>query len=122
MRRIEARSRGELAFSFFAPKLGKRFPRSMFDGYLEKYMNDSFSPEDVERRGRDLVQTLQRHVEAIEPPKKVRTLEDLAQWFTEKKEHIQHLPVDDKTKRFHLVELTQRYNELSSKLLEEIEP
>jgi hypothetical protein len=121
-RRDESRSHCELTYSFYAPKLGERFTRAMLDSYIEKYMGDNQTPEDVERRGQELQVTLQKHLESVEPPKKKLTLESLARWFIEEKQRIESLPVDEKSKRRHIAELNGRYAELSSQLMENIQP
>lgn len=121
-RRTDARARAALTYSLYASKLQHRFTQPMFDNFVAKYMGDDQLPEDVERRGEELFQTLQKHLAEAEPPEENRTLADLAQWFVEQKTRIESLPVDEKVKRLHLVELTARYAELSSRLMENLRP
>jgi hypothetical protein len=115
-RRNRARANAALTFSLCAPQLRERFTQQMFDDFLAKYMGDDQPPDEVERRGTELLQTLQKHVEATDVPEQKQTLEDLAHWFLQQKEHIGALPLDDKVKRVHVAELTCRYNELSTRL------
>ena len=121
-RRIDARAKAELTYSLFAPKLDGRFEQNQMNEYLRTYMRDDQPPEDVERRGEELVRTLQQHLESVEPPSQKRSLEDLAMWFAEQQERINALPLDDKIKRIHLAELNGRYAELSRQLLEDLKP
>ena len=62
------------------------------------------------------------HLEEIEPPAEKRTLEELAHWFAEQRQRIEILPLDERVKDAHLAELNARYAELSSKLLESLQP
>ena len=121
-RRVEARAAAELSFSLFASKLGSRFTRQMFDDYVSKFMGDDQPPEDVERRGQELIAALQKHLEEVEPPEAKRTLEDLSRWFGEEKTRIGALPIDEKAKRVYIAALNVRFNELSVRLLEDLEP
>ncbi len=121
-RRTNARACAALTYSLHASKLQHRFSQQMFDDFVARYMGDDQLPEDVERRGEELSQTLQKHLAEAEPPEDNRTLADLAQWFIEQKTHVESLPVDEKVKRLHLAELTARYAELSSRLMEKLRP
>jgi len=121
-RRVEARAAAELSFSLFGPKLENRFTREMLQEYISTYMGDDQPPEDVERRGQELIATLQRHLEQVEPPETKRTLEDLSRWLEEEKARIVALPIDEKAKRSYVAALNVRFNELSTKLFEELEP
>ena len=94
----------------------------MFDNYVASFMGDEHPPEDAERREQELTAILQKHVEELNPPRELRTIEGLARWFQQQKERIEALPLDDRVKRLHLVNVNQRYAELTTKLLEELEP
>jgi hypothetical protein len=121
-RATDARAAAALAYSLYAAKVHQRFSQEMFDAFVAAYMGDNQPADDVERRGRELLRTLQQHLEEVEPPDQKRTLEDLARWFAEEKTRIESLPLEDKVKRLHIVELTSRYAELSSKLLQRLQP
>jgi len=121
-RRNDARAAAALTYSLYAPKVTERFSRQNFDEFVEMYMGDDHSADDVEKRGQELVRTLQQHLEQVEPPNEKRTLEDLARWFVEQKELIESLTLDDKLKRLHLAELNARYSDLSSNLMTELKP
>jgi hypothetical protein len=121
-RRTDARARAALTYSLYVSKLQHRFTQQMFDDFVAKYMGDDQLPEDVERRFEELFQTLQKHLAEAEPPEENRTLADLAQWFVDQKARIESLPVDERVKRLHLAELTTRYAELSSRLMEKLRP
>jgi len=121
-RRIDARANAELSFSVFAPKVADRFTREHLSQYLRTYMGDDQPPDDVERRGEQLIRTLQQHVDEAEPPEEKRSLEDLAHWLADQRERIAELPLEDRMKRTLTAELNARYADLSSRLLSEIEP
>ena len=118
----DARASAALAYSLYAAKIQKRLSQEMFDRFVATYMGDEQPAEDVERRGQELLRTLRQHLEEVEPPDQKRTLEDLARWFSEEKTRIESLPLENKVKRLHVVELTNRYAELSSKLLQRLQP
>lgn len=121
-RRTAARANAALSYSLFAPTIGSRFSKDDFQAYVRDFMSDGHSPDDVERRERELIATLRQHESASDPPEQKRTLEDLAQWFLEQRKRIEALPLDDKLKRVHLSELNARYAELSQQLLEGLKP
>ena len=121
-RRTDARAVAALAYSRYAAKIHKRFPQKMFDRFVATFMGDDQPPDDVHRRGQELLQMLQQNLEEVEPPEKKQTPEDLAQWFQNQKILIESLPIDDTFKRQQLAELNTRYSELSSKLMERLQP
>ncbi len=121
-RRTAARANAALSYSLFAPNIGERFSKDDLQAYLHDFMGDGHSPDDVERRGRELIATLRQHETASDPPEQKRTLEELAHWFTEQQQRIETLPLDEKIKRVHLSELNVRYAEQSQQLLEGLRP
>lgn len=121
-RRTDARAKAELTYSLFAPKLADRFNAGHLSDYLRKYMGDDQPAEDVERRGEELIGTLQQHLEFIDPPGQKRSLDELARWHSEQKSLIENLPIDAKLQRMLLAELNGRHAELCQKLLAELEP
>ncbi len=121
-RRTDARASAMLTYTTYAPKLGNRFTREMFDKYVSDFMGDQHAPEDVERRGQEVLSILERHVQEIQPPKETKSVEDLARWYQEQKDRIESLPMNARTKRTQLVDLNERYTELTTKLLENMGP
>jgi hypothetical protein len=121
-RRTDARASALLSYTMYAPKLGNRFTRDMFDKYVTDFMGDQHAAEDVERRGHELIAILDKHVQELQPPKETKTVEDLARWFQEQRERIESLPLDERTKKTHMVNLNERYAELTAKLLENMGP
>lgn len=121
-RREDARASCELLFGLHAAEIGNRFPREQFDAFVAKYMTDKHAPEDVERRAEQLRALIEQHREQVKPTPKFATIEDLARWFQEQKQRIESLPIEEKSKRMHLVELNQRYAELTSELLQKMKP
>jgi len=121
-RRNDARSKALLTYNRYASKLGGRFTQENLDHFIATYMGDDQPPDAVERRAAELLQLLQEHAAAADPPEEKQTLDALARWYLAQKEHIQSLPLDDRAKRLHIVELTRRYNELSARLVEKLQP
>lgn len=121
-RRTEARARCELAYSLHASDISERFPKSMFDAFLQTYMNDSHDAEDVERRGRELQAIIEQHRSKAKPERKPRTIQDLAEWYLREKHRIDSLPLDDELKQEHMAALDMRYAELTQEVLQSMEP
>lgn len=121
-RRTAARANAELVYSLFATTIGERYSRNDFHAYVQEFMSDKHSPDDVERRGRELIATLRQHESVTDPPERKKTLEDLAQWFLEQQALINRLPLEEKHKRLHMAELNARYAELSQQFLQGMEP
>ena len=121
-RRKDARAAALRVFSLYTPKIGDRFSLAMFDEYAREFMSDDSPPEDVERRGEELLDVFEQHAQQLVSRNSERTLDDLAHWFLDQKDRIEGLPVDDKVKRRHRAQLNARYAELTSELLEELKP
>jgi hypothetical protein len=121
-RREGSRASALLSFSFYAAKLGDRFPRAMFDQYVERYMADTHPPEVVEQRGRELIAIFEKHLADVVPAKRTTSIESLSRWYEETKAHIQALPLDEGVKDIRLIDLEKRFDELLSKHLEGTEP
>jgi len=118
-RREDARAACEMLYQCHALEIRQRFPRSKFDEFIQKYMGDARSPDDVDERSMQLQEMIRQHVEKVEPPPKFQTLGDAAAWFQAQETDIQKLS-DDKFKRVLLAQLKGRYTDIVSKLFEEI--
>src|SRR5205085_12217408 len=110
----------ELLYSLYAPEIGGRYPKALFDAFMAKYMGDAHPPEYVEERAEQLRAMVQQHHEKVQPPLQFTTLAEVAAWFQEQKEQIDASPVDAQAKRVLLVQLKERYHELTSTLLEKL--
>jgi hypothetical protein len=60
-----------------------------------------------------------QHKDHAQPPERFASLGDLTAWFEEQKQQIEACP-DDRMRRTLLVQLKERYSELSAELLEQI--
>lgn len=116
--REEARLECELLYARHASEIGGRFPRTDFEQFIAKYMRDDLTPADVQQRGRQLQMIIQQHVEKIAPPPKFQSLEDLAGWFAEQRRQLEAV-ADDRMRQALLVQLNERYAELTTQFLEE---
>jgi hypothetical protein len=121
-RRTDARAKAVLTYSRYASKLGGRFTQQNLDHFTATYMGDDQPPDAVERHGAELLHLLQEHAATADPSEEKQTLDTLARWYLVQKENIESLPLDERAKRLHLVELTRRYNELSARLVEKLQP
>jgi hypothetical protein len=121
-RRVDARRKALLDYSLYAPRLGNRFTRAMFDQYVREYMGESLTADEVERSGRELQTVFERHVSDIEPEKKELTVEGLTHWYKTKKSQVESAGLDDRVRGTQMGLLNERYAELMSQLMETMEP
>jgi len=121
-RRADARANCEFLYSLYAPEIGNRFSRNDLDAWIKKHMGDDQDPTIVEQRGEQLRRLIDHHREQVKPTPKFANIQELARWFQEQKAEIDTLPLDDKLKRAHLVNLNERYADLTTKLLESMQP
>lgn len=120
-RRADARAQCELLFSLYAPEIGKRFPRSMFEDFVRRYMGDGHPPEQVEQRAAQLQTTIQQHLEKVEVVPKFRSLEDITHWYQGQKTNLERLP-DDANKRRLIAQLNAKYADMTTRWLEDAQP
>ncbi|MGE3809361.1 MAG: hypothetical protein AB7K24_32255 [Gemmataceae bacterium] len=120
VRRERARGNCELLYGLLAPEIGDRFPRALFDAFLDKYLSDCHDPEYVEQWAQQLQAMLRQHSEKVQPTPKFQSLEAIAHWFHEQKQTIEALSVDDRTKRTMMTNLRTKYDELTTRFLEEL--
>lgn len=121
-RREDVRSHLELLYGLYAPKIQSRFTREMFADFVTKYMGDNRMPTDVEERGQQLQTMMEQHHQAVDPPPKRATLQDLATWFVSEKQRLESLPLDDMLKDEFRAVLHERYSELTQRFLQKLEP
>lgn len=121
-RRQDARASALLSFSFYAAKLGDRFPRAMFDQYVEQYMGDAHPPDLVEQRGRELIAIFEKHLADVQPPRRQTSIASLTRWYEEMKAQILALPLEEEVKEVRLADLERRFDELLEKHLESTGP
>ena len=122
LRKQNARASCELVFALHASEIEKRFTRKMFDDFVKKYMGDDQPPEVVEQRAFELKQVIQQHREKVSPTPQVSNVEDLTRWFIAEKARIEGLEIDGPLKKNLLVQLNERFAELSSQMLEKMGP
>ena len=121
-RRADARIACELFFSLYAHDIGDRFPKQSFDDFVRRYLGDEQPPELVEERAAQLRESIQRHYEQVNPPEKITDLGQLARWYEKHKRKIERLSVGDSYKQDYLIQLNERYADLTQQLLENLEP
>jgi len=121
-RRKDARAACELLFHRHAHVLNGRFSRETLADFMQKYMGDGQTADEVEERGRQLQETILQHVHQIVPPKAPYTIESLADWYKTTKQVVDTLPVEDRYKQAQLAQLNARYAELMQSLMESLRP
>ncbi len=120
-RRKEARSQCDLLYTLHEIEIRDRFNRAALDAYMQKYMGDAESPETVEQRSAELRAIIHQHREKVAPTPKFRSIQELAVWFEQRKVEIEAVS-DDRHRATLLVQLKERYSELTSQLLAEMTP
>ena len=120
-RREDARAACELAYALAAPEIDCRFSKQDFAEFATKYMTDRFSPEAVEERAEQLKAIIRQHQEKVVPTPKFRSIQELAVWFEQRKAEIEAVS-DARHRATLLVQLKERYSELTSQLLTEMTP
>ncbi len=120
-RREDARAACELAYALAAPEIAARFSKQDFAEFATKYMTDKFPPESVEERAEQLKAIIREHQEKVVPTPKFRSIQELAVWFEERKTEVEAVS-DARHRATLLVQLKERYSELTSQLLAELTP
>ena len=118
-RREDAGAACELAYALAAPEIASRFSKQDFAEFATKYMTDRFSPESVEERAEQLKAIIRQHQEKVVPTPKFRSIQELAVWFEQRKAEIEAIS-DARHRATLLVQLKERYSELTSQLLTEM--
>ncbi len=119
-RRTDARALCEFEYALAAPEISPRFPKAEFDAFVTLYLSDQKLPGEVEERAGQLVGIIRQHLGKVEPARP-KSLGELAAWFEKQRADLA-LIGDDQTRRLMLIKLKERYDELSSQLLEDLAP
>jgi len=121
-RRENARVSCELLYNLYAPDLTDRLPKETFQDFVGKYMGEDQPIDIVEERAAQLQTMIQQHYEQVNPPEKLTDLGRLVRWYEKQKKKIERLNVDPSYKEDYLVQLNERYADLTQRLLEKLEP
>jgi len=121
-RRQEVLAATEQLFLLYAPEIRDRFGRAEFDAFIEKFMGETETPDVIEARGKQLQKLIRDHHDRVHPPEQFHSLEELARWYSEQKKHIEALPVEKRFMQDYLVQLNERYSDLTQKVLEKLAP
>jgi hypothetical protein len=115
-RREEARLRSELVYQQYARQLGATFPRKRFDQFIERYLSDNSSPEEVEQRERMLKQMMLDSL-GTSTPTKFATMSELAAYYKARREEIDRLPNDEDVKDTYRIQLNKQEDEALRRML-----
>lgn len=119
-RREEAIAACELLYHLRAPDLGERFTREQLGEFVKKFMGADKSIDVIERRAGELQRLIQQHYEAVSPPSRFTDLAELTAWHERQRQQIGSLSVADMYKQDFLVQLNERYAELTQQTLEKL--
>ncbi len=115
-RREESRLRSDLVYQQYARQLGPAFPRKRFDQFIERYLSDDVSPEEVERREQQLKQMMLDSL-GTSTPTKFSSVTELAAYFRDRREEIDNLPHDEEVKDTYRIQLNKQEDEALRRLL-----
>ena len=118
-RREDARAACDMAYALAAPEIAARFSKQDFEAFVSKYMTDAFPPDQVEERAVQMKAIIRQHQEKIIPAPKFRSMQDLAVWFEQQKSQLEAIS-DDRMRSTLLVQLKERYSELTTQMLSEL--
>ena len=120
-RREDAKAGCDALFALAAPEIGTRFSKQDYAEFVSKYMADTALPEVVEQRAEQLRTIIRQHQERVEPSPRRKSLQELSAWFEQRMSEIQSVP-DERLRRTLIVQLKDRYSDLTSAMLAEMSP
>ena len=89
---------------------------------MKRYMGDTETLDVLRRRANQLLEIVRQHVEAVDPPEQILTLEGLANWYEEQVAIVEGSKMEPSIKKNVCYQLRERYSELTTRLLEEVKP
>lgn len=117
--RDDTRLACELFYNLHAPTIGERFSKQDLHEFLDRYMGDHQSLDVLRRRATQLTETIRQHVDAVDPPEDLDSLEKLTAWFAKQKSGIESLGLDDDFKDMFINDLNEQYASRCHRMLEE---
>lgn len=120
--REDTRYACELFYNLHAPKIGDRFTKQDLHDFMNRYMGDQQPLDVLRRRANQLTETIRQHVDAVDPPEAMGSLEELADWYATQKAQIDKLEVEPDFKHEFCLQLKERYTDLTQRILEEVNP
>lgn len=120
--REDTRYACELFYNLHAPTIRERFSKQDLHDFLNRYMDDTQTLDVIKRRANQLIETIRQHVESVDPPEEIASLEELAGWHTKQKALLEGLDIEPNIKREFCLQLKDRYTMLTERLLEEVKP
>jgi len=86
--RDDARAQADLFYALHGRTLGKRFPKTTYDDFVERYLGDERPVEDVERRAAQLIEVMQRRLDQCAPQAKESPLDEMLKARREQSERL----------------------------------
>jgi hypothetical protein len=120
-RRAAARAQCEFLYHLHSPEIEPRFPRSKFDDFVGKFLSDRQSAEDVETHAEQLRVLIDAHMKKADPGPRLKTLQELDDWYRDQKSQIDALP-DGSLKGSLYAMLEASRAEFSFRVMEELSP
>lgn len=117
-RRENFRVQCELFYNLHEAEIGGRFKREMFTDYLQRYMGEERTPEDVEQRAEKLMELMKDALEKASPARKLNSVENILAWYDGEMARLTPLPDGDQ-KDILIAQLTAKRDEFLFQHLEE---
>ncbi len=106
-RREEVRYKCRLLYDRYAKELKTSMSQKRFDEYFATYLSDRYSAEEVERRGRELQAMLLDTVRPASPTRQRRTLSEIQEEFTRRRNEVQTTSLDEDAKAALVADLNR---------------
>jgi hypothetical protein len=121
-RRADARARCELFYNLHGPELSPRLNHKQFEDFWKRHLGDEQTPEYVEERAAQLLDTMQKHLEKAGHREQKKSIADIAAWFLEEKTKIDRLPLNPEDKEQMIADLEARFTQLQQKYIRSMNP
>ena len=117
-KRDKCRATCELLYRQYGPEIKDRFTKKMLDEFIETYMGDSLSADEVERRGMELQQLIRGHAAKVMPAFDPQSLDEVTTWYEKELANAKSMD-DPKMREFVLLQLRSRRDNYINRILEE---
>ncbi|MFN4257944.1 MAG: hypothetical protein ACK4RK_01500 [Gemmataceae bacterium] len=116
-RRDRVRMKVELQYALAAPEIGNRLTHGMFEAFINRYLGDHLSPDEVEENARLLESLLQSQNRQLAVFPECRNLEDLTRWYLDEQKRLQEMNLDPQLRQSRMQTLHHLYLERANQLL-----
>ena len=106
-----------MAYLLALPQLGSNFPRTLFDGWVVRYLGNQLPMDEVEENSWHMQKALRQYHPQADGGHANLNLEELHVWFLDEQSRIQSLHVDPAARQAKLLALQELYVSLSQRFV-----